>query len=342
MDNEAKTLDISWSGILKIVIISLIIYFVFLMKDFLLLIIFALVISVLLNPAIDLLQRFRVPRVFGTGIVYIVIFSALGYLIYLISLSFIPEAKNFIELFPHYFEKIAPPFKSLGVGTFENLEVFFSSMENWLVGASNNIFTALSTVFGGIFSAFTIFSLAFFFSIEDKWDEKMIRLIFSEKYEDHALRVWSRSQKKISGWFGSRILCCIFVGLLSFIALKILDIDNAFSLSLFAGVTNIIPYLGPLLAGLITAIIVLVDNWLKALFVVLAFFLIQQIEGNIISPVLSKKFIGLPPVLVLIALIVGAKFWGLLGAILVIPLTGIIFEFTRDFLRKKKEQEKIA
>lgn len=95
--------------------------------------------------------------------------------------------------------------------------------------------------------------------------------------------------------------------------MKVLQIDNAFSLGLFAGVTNIIPYLGPLLAGLLITIIVLVDNWLKALFVLLAFLLIQQVEGNILSPILTKKFIGLPPALVLIALIVGAQFWGFWG-----------------------------
>lgn len=339
-NNEGKILDISWSGIFKIVTVALLIYFLFLLKDFLVLIIFALVISVLLNPAIDFLQRWRVPRTLGTGLVYIVIFGILGYLTYLISLSFIPEIKNFVDLFPHYFEKIAPPLKGIGVGAFENLEVFLGSMEKWLSEASANVFTALSAVFGGIFSAITIFSLAFFFSIEGRWNERAIRLIFSEKYEDYALRIWNRSQQKISGWFGARILCCIFVGIVSFVALKVLQIDNAFSLGLFAGVTNIIPYLGPLLAGLLITIIVLVDNWLKALFVLLAFLLIQQVEGNILSPILTKKFIGLPPALVLIALIVGAQFWGFLGAILAIPLAGIIFEFTRDFLKKKKEREK--
>jgi predicted PurR-regulated permease PerM len=339
MEENKKTLDISWAGILKIVVILFIIYFLFLIKDFLVLIIFALVISVLFNPAIDFLQKVKIPRVLATGLIYFLIFGALGYFIYLMSLSFIPEIKNFIELFPQYFEKIAPPLKGLGVEAFENFEVFLMSLEGWLIGASSNVFTALIVIFGGIFSAFTIFSLAFFFSIEEKWNERAIKLLFPEKYEEYALNIWRKSQQKISGWFGARVLCCIFVGLTSFIALKILGIDHAFSLSLFAGITNIIPYLGPLFAGLIITILVLIEDWLKAVFVLIAFFLIQQIEGNILNPILSKKFIGLPPALVLIALIVGAKFWGLLGAILAIPLAGILFEFTRDFLKKKKQAE---
>ena len=81
------------------------------------------------------------------------------------------------------------------------------------------------------------------------------------------------------------------------------------------------------------------DSWLKAALILAVFIIIQQIEGNILTPILTKKFIGLPPVLVLISLMIGGKLWGILGAILAIPLAGIVFEFTRDFLKKRKETE---
>ncbi|GAI37440.1 unnamed protein product, partial [marine sediment metagenome] len=100
-----------------------------------------------------------------------------------------------------------------------------------------------------------------------------------------------------------------------------------------------IPILGPIIAGAVAFIFVALDSWLKAIFVLIIFILIQQIEGNILTPVLTKKFVGLPPVLVLISLAVGAKLLGILGAILAIPLAGILFEFLRDFLKKKKEEK---
>ena len=312
------------------------------MKDILILVIFALVISILLNPAIDFLQKLRLPRVFAAGIIYVFIFGTLGYSIYLISLAFIPEVQQFIGLFSQYFEKITPPLQWLGIEAFENFEAFIANVEKWLMGASTNFLTALAAIFGGIFSAFTIFSLAFFFSLEGKWAERAIKLLFPKRHEEFALNVWSRSQRKISGWFSARVLCSIFVGFASFFVLKLFKIDYAFSLSLFAGITNIIPILGPVFAGIIITILVFLEDWLKAVFVLGAFILIQQIEGNILNPVLSKKFIGLPPVLVLISLIVGAKLWGILGAILAIPLAGIFFEFIRDFLRRKKEEREKA
>ena len=323
---------------LKAVIVLLIVYLLFLIKDILILIIFALIISVLFNPAIDFLRKLRIHRILAAGIVYIFIFGALAGSVYLISLSFIPEIKQFALLFPQYFEMVAPALKGLGVEVFESFEAFIGVLENWLVGASANILTALGAVFGGVFSAFIIFSIAFFFSLEEKWNERAIRLFFPKKHEDAALNIWNRSQKKISGWFGARVLCCVFVGLASFLVLSLLKVDYAFSLSLFAGITNIIPILGPIFAGIIITILVLLEDWLKAVFILIAFVLIQQIESNILNPILSKKFIGLPPALVLISLIIGAKLWGLLGAVLAIPLAGILFEFIRDFLRKRKEK----
>jgi predicted PurR-regulated permease PerM len=75
---------------------------------------------------------------------------------------------------------------------------------------------------------------------------------------------------------------------------------------------------------------------------VVAFTLIQQIENSILTPILTKKFVGLSPALVLLSLAIGGKLWGLLGAILAVPLAGILFEFLKDFLNKKREKEVVV
>jgi len=110
-------------------------------------------------------------------------------------------------------------------------------------------------------------------------------------------------------------------------------------LGLTAGVFNFIPYLGPAISGILLFLIIFPIDVLKAIFVLVAFILIQLVEGNILSPILMKKIVGLPPVLVLVALVIGGKLWGLMGAILAIPLVGILFEFVREFLQKRKEKE---
>jgi predicted PurR-regulated permease PerM len=134
-------------------------------------------------------------------------------------------------------------------------------------------------------------------------------------------------------------LACIFVGLATFLCLKIFKVNYAVTLSLFAGITNIVPFLGPFLAGIVMTLFILLEDWAKAFFVLIAFILIQQIESNIISPFLTKKIIGLPPVLVLLSITVGGKLFGILGVMLILPIVGIIYDFLVEYFSKSKKQE---
>lgn len=339
MNENNKILDISWGGIFKISLAILAFYILYLIRDILIWFIFALIISLLFDPVIRFLKKLKIPRPLAVIFVYVSIFSILGSSIYLITPIFFSEIQQFTQLFPQYFEKIAPSLREFGIKAFENLEVFIETIRETLIKASGSIFSSLATLFGGIISSIAIFSLALFISLEEKGIERAIILFAPKKYEAIVLNLFERSQQKVAGWFGSRILCSFFVGFISFLTLKIFNIDYAFSLSFFAGVTNVVPILGPIIAGIIITTIAAFDSWLKAIFVLVAFIIIQQIEGNILSPILTKKFIGLPPSLVLISLMIGGKIWGILGAILCLPLFGIVFEFLRDFLKKKRESQ---
>jgi predicted PurR-regulated permease PerM len=338
---EEKILDISWGTILKISITFLGFYILYLIKDILIWAIFALIISILFDPAIDFLQRRKFSRLLATLFIYIVFFGAFALLIYLIAPAFVSEIQQFTQLFPQYFEKLAPPLRGLGFEAFESFEVFTKKVQDWFVGASASIFNALFSFFGGVFSTISIFTLAVFLSLEEKGVERTIALIFPDTRKDYVLNLWERSKRKVAGWFGARVLSSIFVGSTTFLACSLFNIKYALSFAFLAGILDIIPIVGPAVAGAIIVIFSALDAWLKAIFVLIVFVLIQQIEGNIITPLLAKKFIGLPPVLVLIALMAGGELGGVLGAVLSIPLTGIIYGFLRDFLKKKKTIEKL-
>jgi len=339
MSDKKTILDISWKTIFKIFIGITLFYLIYLIGDVLIWFIFATIISILLNPAIDFFQKKRIPRVIGVIFIYTIIFGILGYSFYKITPLFIKEIKQFSFLFPQYFEKITPPLKQLGITTFENIESFIEFLEDNLVGVSKNIFNAIFAIFGGIFATFTILALSIFLSLEERGIEKAIISFIPRKYDGYILNLWKKYQQKVVGWFGLRILCCIFVGISSFLVLKGFNINYASSLALFAGIADFIPILGPLIAGIIIGLIALLDSWSKAILVIVFFILIQQIEGNIITPILGKKFIQLPPILILLTLLIGGKLLGILGAVLAVPVIGILFEILKDFLRGKKEAE---
>jgi len=337
--NQEKVLDISWGTILKISVTILSFYVLYQIRDVLVWFIFALIISLLFNPTINFLRKLRIPRVLAVIFVYVGVFGFLTLLIYLIIPVFVSEIQQFSKILPQYFEKISPPLKGMGIQAFENIESFVNILGGALDRIAANIFNVLFVIFGGIFKTIFILAIAIFLSLEEKTIEKSLNLLFPKKYEDYALSLWRRCQKKVSGWFLIRILTCLFVGAATFAVLLLFKINYPASLGLLAGILNFIPYLGPIITAVLLFIIISLENVYKAVFVLIVFTLIQQIENSILTPILSKKVIGLSPVLVLMSMAIGGVLWGFLGAILAVPLAGILFEFLKDFLKKKKEEE---
>lgn len=338
MNNE-KILDISWGTILKISVAILSFYVLYQIRDVLVWFIFGLIISLLFNPTINFLRKLKIPRVLAVIFVYVGVFGFLTLLIYLIIPIFVSEIQQFSKILPQYFEKISPPLKGMGIQAFENIESFVNILGGALDRIAANIFNVLFVIFGGIFKTIFILAIAIFLSLEEKTIEKSLNLLFPKKYEDYALSLWRRCQKKVSGWFLIRILTCLFVGAATFAVLLLFNIRYPASLGLLAGILNFIPYLGPIITAVLLFVIISLENVYKAVFVLIVFILIQQIENSILTPVLSKKIIGLSPVLVLMSMAIGGVLWGFLGAILAVPLAGILFEFLKDFLKKKKEEE---
>jgi predicted PurR-regulated permease PerM len=332
---EEKTLDISWETILKIGAFLFLLYLLYLVKDVLILALFALIISFLIEPAISFLEGKRVSRPISVLFIYLLLFSFLGLLTFFLVSPIFSESQRFIKSIPEYFEKISPTLKNFGILASENFEDLLRTFQDWLIKASKSIFSAIFAIFGGIFSTLTVFFLSVFISLEKGIGERMIRFFSPREKEERFLEVFKKCQEKVSAWFGSRIFSCLFVFVLTLISLKVFKIEYAFSLSLFSGFLNIVPILGPIISGVLIFLISFLNSFNKALFALSAFVLIQLIDGNILGPILTKKFVGLSPFLTLISLLIGGKILGFWGAIFSIPLTAMVIEIAKEIFKKE-------
>ncbi len=337
--NMEQTLDISFQTIIKIFVAGFVFYILFLARDIVVWFFFALIISILLDPAINFLRWLRLPKIISVILVYLSIFGILGFLIYLTAPVFIFEINQLYQNIPDYFEKLNPIFKDLGVNIAQNFEDFTSTLVSGLQKSSVSVVKAISVFFGGITSTIFIFTLAFFISLEEKGMERMLSLLAPKKHEDYVLALFERVQFKVAGWFGARILACLFVGIVSLAVFLLLGIKYSFTLALISGVLTFVPFVGPLVTALLAVLFVGASNsWLVAAYVVVALTVIQEVENKFLSPLLMKKFINLPPVLVLLSLLVGGTMFGVLGMIFVVPVFGIIYEFLKEFLEKKRQE----
>lgn len=335
-----QTLDISWQGILKVFIAGFIFYILFLARDIAVWFFFALVISLLFEPAITFLKKLKVPKIIAVIMVYLSILGFLGLFIYLIAPIFVIEIQQFSQNIPLYFEHLNPIFNDFGITVAQNFEDFTTTLINSLQASSASIIKAVTVFFGGISSTAFIFILAFFISLEENGLERFLALLVPKKYEEYVMNLFERAQYKVSGWFGARIIACIFVGMASLVIFLLFKTKYAFTLALISGALNFVPYVGPLVTSLLTLLFVGVsDSWTSAVIVIGALLVIQEIENKIITPLLMKKFLDLPPILVLMSLLVGGTLFGFLGIIFIVPVFGIIYEATREFLIKRKEEQ---
>lgn len=334
-----QVLDVSWETVIKIFIAIFILYIIYITRQIFLWFFFGLAISVLLEPAINFLRKLRIPKIFAIVIIYFSIFGIVGLLIYLTAPIFISELKQFSNYLPEYFERINPVLRQLGIDTARS----FTDLTKFLMGGleqgSESILGAVISFLGGVSSAIFILTMAFFLSLENNGVEKFLTLVLPKKYEDHVTIFFERAQLKVTRWFGARLLACLFVGLASFIVFYIFGIDYALLLALISGVLNFVPYIGPWITAITLAIFVGVSSPtpIIIIYVLAAVLAIQAIENNLLTPILMKKMIDFPPVLVLISLLAGAKIFGFLGMLFAIPVFGIIYEFVKEFLEKRKE-----
>ncbi len=334
-----QNLNISWQAISKVILAGFLLYILFLVRDVVIWFFFALIIAILLDPAVKFLMWLKLPKMLAVALVYLSIFGLLGGMIYLVAPILAFEINQLSHNIPDYFEKLNPILRSFGVDVAQNFEDFTVTLISGLQESSKSIIKAISVFFGGIASTILIFVFAFYISLEDHGFRKVLSLLVPRKYEESVIALFEKAQFRVSGWFAARILACVFVAIASFLVFILLDIRYAFILALISGVLTFVPFVGPVITAVLAVLFVGVSNsWMMALYVVIALYAIQAIENNIVTPMLMKKFLDLPPVLVLISLLVGGIIFGFLGMIFVVPVFGIIYEFTKEFLEKRKQE----
>ncbi|MDD4990236.1 MAG: AI-2E family transporter [Candidatus Pacebacteria bacterium] len=339
MSDSSYSLHMDWQTVAKLAALVVGLYVLYILKDIIIWFVFALIVSVLFNFLIDGLQKKRVPRIVSTTVLYLGFFALLGFFIYKTAPLLLSEIQEFMASLPVYLKKISPFFEKLGVSSFKNTKTFMDTFQQSLTNAGGSFSNAISSIFGGAASTALVIAMAFFISLERQFVEKIISAFSPENYKEYLFGLWRRAKKKVSGWFVTRLIGIAFIGLGTYVVLMVLNVKYAFILALIAGVLDLLPFIGPLVAGVVLFAVVSLNSFFQAVFVVVAFLILQQIENHILFPIIFKRLIGLPPVLVLVAFAVGGELWGTAGAILGIPLAGVVYEIIKDYLVKRQRHE---
>lgn len=338
------TVNISTGIIFKTILILLGIWFMYLIKDVIAVLFIAVIFTSSIEPVVNWMARFKIPRSLGVLIIYVILFGIFGTMIYFIIPPFLSQAQSFGNDFPGYVERIMGIFRGLEnyaqAHNFNfNPQEFFQSMGGSLSQTSNKIFSTTVGVFSSFISVIVILSLTFYMSVKKDGMKGAIMSMVPEKYHDHSSALIEKIKTQIGRWMQGQFILMLFIFILYYLALYFLDVPYALLLAIFGGVMEIIPYLGPIISAVPAVILGFLISPLTGFLVLGAYVLIQQIENHIITPQVMKKAIGLNPVIIILVLLVGAQMGGVLGAILAVPIATVASVFIKDYFGKKKELE---
>lgn len=331
-------IEISTGTFLRAIVIALGFVFLYLIRDVVAVVLFSVVIASAIEPAAQWFMRFRLPRILSVLIVYIIAFVFLAAAFSLIIPSLFAEISSvspdsLIKSASGAFFELVP---ELPVSISDAIIALIENSRDYLGQLAGGFFQATSAVFGGALSFILIIVLSFYLSVQENGIENFLRVVTPLEYERYILDLWSRARRKIGSWMQSQILLGVLIGVMVYLGLTILQIKFALSLAVLAAIFELIPVFGPVLAAIPAVLVALLQSPALGLVVVIFYFIVQQFENHLIVPVVFKKAVGVPPILVVIALIVGGKLGGLFGLLLAVPAAAVLVEFLNDVAARKQ------
>ncbi len=321
MPNDRMKIDVSTSTILRVVGVLLGLYTLFLVRDIIVLFFLVLVLVSALSPVIEQWSK-KMLRSMAVALMFLLILSALSLIGLLIVPPAVVETRELINRFPDIVSNFVPIFSQFWA-TQPSADAIntLRDLGDSLTRVSGTIFQTTLGVFGGLATFVTALILAFYLLLE----ERELRTFFLSLVPPDNRRpvqdISDRIGKKMGDWLRGQLFLMLTIFFLTFIALSVLQVKFALTLAVLAGLLEIVPYLGPVLSAIPAILVAYTDSPVKALLVLVLFVVIQQLESSVIAPKILQRAVGLSPVIIIIALLIGGKLLGVLGAILAVPLT---------------------
>ena len=301
----------------------------------------AIVISSSIDGLVSWLQRKKIPRIFGTLLIFLVALTILALLLY----TLIPIAIFELQSLLGNLKKIEIPiFGALDISQFVGIDKYLGNLGNLadvLFSGGASFLNIVAAVFGNLALIITTLILSFYLMVNRAGVEKFLRIILPIIYEDYIVGIYLRARKKMGRWLQGQILLMLVVGAATTIGLWILGVKYSLILGILAGVLEIVPIVGPIFSGTIAFLVAISESWILGLYVIILFLVIQQAESHLLIPLIMRKTVGISPVVVVIALLAGSQIAGLVGIILAVPTAVVLQEVIEDWGRKKLKTQRL-
>lgn len=335
-----QIIDISSSIVVKTILIVLGLWFLYLVKDIVLLLFIAVIIAASIDPAVDFLQKKKIPRSAGALMIYLVIFSIVALVFSFLIPPLGDQIKDFSKNSNQYFGSTEVDFTiANGIFSPDNISVavgkIIGEFGSSLAGISQDIFSKTVGVFSGFISVIVVFSMAFYMVMNEDGIKKFIVSITPQKKKVYAADLTNRIESKIGKWMVGQLVLMLIIFVLVYVGLSLIGIPYALVLAILAGLLEVIPYVGPIVSAVPGVVLGFLISPTVGLLALLVYIIAQQFESHVVVPQVMKKAVGLNPVATIAAILIGFKLAGVLGAIISVPAATAISLFISDLMDKE-------
>ncbi|MRX71926.1 AI-2E family transporter [Bacillus lacus] len=304
----------------------------------------------ILRPLVELLAKGKyIPRALAVLIVFLILIGGIAFAGYSIGDIVKTQVAQLIERLPEDMGETAEQTENFinnnnfGLMEAEELkERFFTFARNLAESIGNNIMGILTAI-TSVATIMVVVPFVLFFFLKD--GHKFLPLTlqaFPYKYREKARKVFTDIDDTLSKYIVGQMTVAFIDGVLIYIGYLIIGLDFALVLALFAIITGVIPLLGPPLGTLPAVLVALMEDPMLAVWVVVVVLIVQQLEGNLISPLVFRSRLKLHPLTVILLLVVAGSIYGLIGILIAVPLYCVIkvtFINFYTFYQERKAKE---
>ncbi len=322
-------------------------FLIYLLRDIVMIFLAAVVIASAIEPATSKFERMKIPRILTVIMIYICMALFFVGIFYFFLPPLVDDIAHVVSRAPQYIESIqlwesgggaASGFFGRITGQGVSISEVITGLQQSAQSIGGGAVGFLSNLFGGFLRFMLIVVLSFYLSVQKDGLVDFLKVVTPFQYESYVIGLWRRSQQKIGRWFQGQLILGLIVGVLVYLGLTILGVKSALLLAILAGLLELIPLFGPTLSAIPAIAIALIDGGVTlGLMVVGLYLIVQQFENHLIYPLVVKKVVGVPPLVVIISLVVGGQLAGFLGVLLAVPIVAAIMEYASDVQERKRK-----
>ena len=318
-------IEITPKAIILTILIGFGLWLVVQIREIIELLFIAVILMSALRPAVDYLEKLRIPRPLAIFLLYAVIISLLSSFVTIIFPPLLSESIRLLTHLPQYFQKVAP-FVNINSDTFVQQ----------IAPLTQNVARVTVGVFSNVITIFTLAVFTFYFLLERNNLREFLKMFIGPELGQKTVEIVKKAEVRLGSWVRGQLLLGLIIGMTTYLGLTFLGISFVLPLALFAGILEMVPIIGPIISAIPSVLVALTVSPGLALAVVALYFVIQQLENNIVVPMVMQKAVGLPPLASLLALMIGGKLGGTVGIILAVPVLLVIQTVIGELFVKSK------